>query len=347
MRSRIACSALVALASASALAAPARAEPTPTERAEPTPTERAMADGLFRDAKKLLARGKTPEACEKLAASYHIDPAGGTLLNLAMCHEIEGKTASAWTEFSEALAAARKGARADREKAARQHLETLEPRLSRVTVTVPAESAAAGLEVKIDGIVIQATALGTPIPVDPGDHTASAAAPDRKPWEEKVSLREAESRTLTVPPLDPTSAPAPPPPPPPTPWKRPAGIAAAGAGVVLLAVGAGFGARAITLGSRAGDGCPNLLCTPAGLSAVSEGRSAAGVANGTLAAGGALAAAGVVLLVLSAASGETRETRETRETGGAAPRSGSVFRNVEVQPALAPGLLLLSAGGAF
>lgn len=254
MRSRIACSALLAVVSATLLAAaPARGEPTATER--------AMADGLFRDAKKLLARGKTPEACEKLAASYRIDPAGGTLLNLAQCHEIEGKTASAWTEFSVALAAARKSARGDREKAARQHMDALEPRLSRVTVTVPAASAVPGLEVKIDGTVIEATALGTAIPVDPGDHVASATAPGRKPWEAKASLKETESRTLTVPPLNLIVAPAAPGPPP-LAWKRPAGIAAAGAGLVLLGVGAGFGVRAVTLGSRAGDGCPTCSARP-------------------------------------------------------------------------------------
>jgi hypothetical protein len=42
-----------------------------------------------------------------------------------------------------------------------------------------------------------------------------------------------------------------------------------------------------------------MLCSPAGLQAVSDGRNAAGVANGTLVAGGALAVAGVVLLVLT------------------------------------------------
>jgi len=334
MRSRIACSALLA-----ACAAGASLSASAPARAEPTATERAMAEGLFRDAKKLLTRGKTPEACEKLQASYRIDPAGGTLLNLAMCHEIEGKTASAWTEFSVALAAARKGARGDREKAARQHMEALEPRLSRVTITVPAGSAAPGLAVTLDGTVLEATALGTAIPVDPGEHAATATAPDHRPWEAKVSLAERESRALIVPPLDPTSAPAPPAPTPPTPWKRPVGIAAAGAGLVLLGVGAGFGVRAISLGSRAGDGCPNLLCSPAGLSAVSDGRSAASVANGTLVAGGALAAAGAALIVLSAVSGG-----EARPTGSA---PGSRSARLEVLPAVAPGLCVLTAGGAF
>jgi hypothetical protein len=227
MRSRIASSAL----RGAVLAALLTALPARPARAEPTTTERAMADSLFRDAKKLLARGKTPEACEKLAASYRIDPAGGTLINLAMCHEIEGKTATAWTEFNVALAAARKAARPDREKAARDHMTTLEPRLSRVTITVPAT--AAGLEVKLDGVAIEATALGSPFPVDPGEHTATATAPDRKPWEAKISLKETESRALAVPELAAVGPPPAPAAPPPLQWKKPVGIGPPGGGSLL------------------------------------------------------------------------------------------------------------------
>jgi hypothetical protein len=277
----------------------AQQPPQGQQAQQPTATERAMAEGLFRDAKKLLQRGKTPEACEKLRASYKIDPAGGTLINLAMCHEIEGKTASAWTEFSEALAAAKKAARPDREKAAREHLTALEPRMSHVTVTVATDGAPPGLEVRLDGITVESKALGTAIAVDPGDHVATASAPGRRSWESKVTLKEGESRALAVPALA-SDAPLPPPPPPPKPsWRTPLGIAATGVGAVLLGVGAGFGARAISVGARANDECPNRVCSATGLSDVSSARSAASISNGTLVAGGVVAAAGVTLLVLS------------------------------------------------
>ncbi len=135
-----------------------------------------------------------------------------------------------------------------------------------------------------------------------------------------------------MPPLASTSLPPPPPPPPPA-WKRPAGLAALGAGVVLLGVGTGFGVRAISLGSQAGDQCPNQLCTPAGLTAVSDGRTAAAVANGTLTAGAILAAGGVVLLILSALAAP-----EAKTTGSA---------RFEVSPAVGKDLWLLAGGGAF
>jgi hypothetical protein len=112
------------------------------------------------------------------------------------------------------------------------------------------------------------------------------------------------------------------------PWKRPAGIGALGAGAVLLGVGAGFGMRAVTLGSRAATGCPDHVCTPAGWQALQDGRSAANVANGTLAAGGALAAAGTVLLILSALP---------------AP----VERRAHALPVVGPGLAMITGGGVF
>jgi hypothetical protein len=33
-----------------------------------------------------------------------LSPAGGTALNLAACHESQGRLATAWTEFNEAIA---------------------------------------------------------------------------------------------------------------------------------------------------------------------------------------------------------------------------------------------------
>jgi hypothetical protein len=320
MRSRIASSAALA-ALVTALATPAQADPTPGER--------VMAETLFRDAKKLLARGKVPEACEKLGASYQLDAAGGTLINLAMCHEIEGKTATAWSEFNTALTLAKSSARADRQKAAREHITALEPKLSRLTIKVPAGSE---LEVKLDGVAIPAGALGTSIPVDPGDHTASASAPGKRSWEAKVTIKPAEPQTLTVPPLEAPTLPPAPPPATTGGWKKPVGLVALGLGAVGLGVGTYFGVHALGLASQASLGCPDKVCTPAGWKALGDGRAAAAVANGTLIAGGVLAAAGAALVIVAAVTAPADRANAARlpldisvGAGGAFVSTGGAF----------------------
>jgi hypothetical protein len=329
MRSRIACSAF-------ALALFSHVGPC---FADPTAAERAVAETLFKDAKKLMARGKVPEACEKFASSYKIDPAGGTLLNLAMCHEVEGKTATAWTEFNEALSLAKKSGRADRQKAANEHIAALEPRLSRLTITPPA-GAPPGFEIRIDGVPVAAAAIGTAIPVDPGEHVASASAPGKKPWEVKITLVERKPATLAVPPLE-DAQPKPPPPPPGVPWKLPAGIAGLGVGATLLAVGTGFGVHAVSLGGEVRTGCPKGACSPAGWEALGDGRAAARVSNGTLIAGGAAAIAGAVLVVLAVVSGPPSDGAPSARGPSWIRRAADSF---ELQPSWAGGSHVTARG---
>ena len=124
-------------------------------RAEPAPNDAAMAETLFEDAKKRMATGDYAGACPKLAESYRLDPGGGTLTALALCHEQLGKTATAWAEFIEVVTDAQQAGRADREKFARQHVTALAPHLSQLTISVAPETAAlAEVQVRRDGVVV-------------------------------------------------------------------------------------------------------------------------------------------------------------------------------------------------
>src|SRR5262249_38108546 len=149
----------------------------------------ALGEALFREGRRLMTEGKIAEACDKFVASQRADPAVGTLLNVAACHEKLGRTATAWGEFNDAAAAARAAGKPDREAFARADAAALEKRLHHVTIEVA--SPAAELGVKLDGQLVAREAWGTPLPVDPGERTVEAAAPGREPWSQHITVADA------------------------------------------------------------------------------------------------------------------------------------------------------------
>jgi hypothetical protein len=160
------------------------------------------AEALFREARTLLDAGRYAEACEKLAASQRLDPASGTLLNLARCYEKNGQTATAWVTYREAIASAKAAQRPDREKSARERADALEPTLPRLTIVVSQEASAARVQVKRDGVAVSSDLWGVNAPVDPGEHLIDASAPDKKPWSTRIRAVERATTTVTVPPLE-------------------------------------------------------------------------------------------------------------------------------------------------
>lgn len=165
----------------------------------------ALAEALFQRGKWLLEQGDSAAACPKLAESLRLDKATGTLLALAMCHESEGRLASAWTEYAEVVARASTEGRTDREEAARRSVRALEPKLSTLTIEVPAAAATApGLHVERDGVALEAPAWSTAVPVDPGRHVVTASAPGRRTWSISVQVGAiADGMRVAVPVLDP------------------------------------------------------------------------------------------------------------------------------------------------
>lgn len=257
----------------------------------------AAAEALFVDAKKLLAEGHLVEACAKFEESLHMEEGIGTLYNLADCHERIGKTASAWGEFTSAAAMARAQGQAAREQAAHQRAAALEPRLSKIVVRVSAPRP--DLLVKRDETVVGPGQYGTPIPIDPGEHTISATAPRKKPWSAKIQVAGTTPSTIDVPSLEdapeaPVAAGAQPSSEGRT--QRIAGVTVASVGVVGLIVGAVFGAISMSHKSEAEPYCNGNDCTDQqGVDAKHSAVVTGNISTVSFVVGGLLVAGGGVL----------------------------------------------------
>jgi hypothetical protein len=164
----------------------------------------ALAQSLFDRGRQLLEAGQTQEACRLFAESYRLDAAGGTLLNLALCHERGGKLASAYATYSEALSQAIRDGRDDRRDIADQALRDIAPRLSRVTLDVPEAARVEGLEIRVDETVFTSASWGHPTPIDGGPHSIEVTAPGRTPWTTQFDVApEHERRVISIPTLAP------------------------------------------------------------------------------------------------------------------------------------------------
>lgn len=258
----------------------------------PAGDTRAQADDEFNEGKRLMDAGDTAAACAKFAHSQELDPKLGRLLNLAFCHEQQGKTASAWSEYNGAAALAEQKGQDERVEFAREHAAAVAKKLSFVHIDVPANAAV----VEVDGAGLSRDRWPTPLPFDPGEHKVVTSAPGKKPRSLVVVVDTTPGiQEFRISPLDddsialPASAQASVPPRPPlgepVPGAAPSGpshtpaFIATGVAVAGVGVGAVFGVQAIAKKGDADSNCPAKLCDAEGRSFISEAQSAATIST--------------------------------------------------------------------
>jgi hypothetical protein len=265
-----------------------------------------VAESLFREALVLMQQGAFDRACSKLEESERLDPGGGTLLNLARCYEAQGRIATAWSTYREALGFAHRDHREERATFAEERLASLEPRLPKLVLRLP--DGDRSITVFVDNVPIHAAALDTPQPVDPGVHTIRVTAAGRHDFSATVKLAEHEAREISVPALAPEAVTTPPASilRPEAPPETSRGATQRMLGGSVLAVGAAglltgiiFGVLALDANSTANTHCPgNGACSdPTGLAASDRAHSFGTVSTISLIAGAALVIGGGVLLL--------------------------------------------------
>lgn len=169
----------------------------PAAQAEP-PGDPMIAEALFKAARSLIEAGDYAAGCPKFEASFALRASASTMLNIARCHEHDGKTASAWEDYRRALALNEETHGEERKKllqtVATRGIESLEPRLARLRIVVT--NPTAGLRVMRDGRELPAATLGAAVPADPGQHEISVSAPGYRSETRSTVLEE--SKTVTV-----------------------------------------------------------------------------------------------------------------------------------------------------
>lgn len=250
----------------------------------------AAAQALFDEGRALLDAQRVPEACEKFNQSQRLDPSGGTLLNLAVCHEQQGKTASAWLEYGESWSVALRENRPDRALIAKERMAALEPRLSRILLRVRPDCACV---VTLDGREVPRPVPDLAVPIDPGEHLLEARAPGKQAFSQRIRIMaDAATTELTIPELAPVPVAPPRPPshqmPPvragivarsrPTSTRRTISYVLAATGLTAAAAGTAFGLQALQF-KRLADGECVEGCSRQGADWSHQAVSSASLAN--------------------------------------------------------------------
>jgi hypothetical protein len=262
---------------------------------------------LFFTARGLMEGGRVAQACQKFQESYRLDPAAGTLLNMAVCHEKEGKIASAWGEFRQAIAEAKRANRQERVELATEAVKRIEPDLPFVTITVAKDARVPGLEIQRNGVPLQEGAWDTELPIDPGTNEITAIAPDYKQEKKTLTIEKRQHMTVTIDPLELAPVVRP----PPAFWtdKRIIGTILMVVGVGSAVTGAVFGVQTLNAKSDSDSQCNppidgQLRCTQQGVNSMSTAQTDAVLTDVFLGAGVAALAVGGILFATGGARRE-------------------------------------------
>lgn len=288
MRPRVRLLASTAIAAAAlAVAAPSRAD------------EAATAEALFREGRRAMTRGDWADAVARLRESQRLEPAPGTLLNLAIAEEKVGRLAAAW-EHARA-AADQLPPSDDRQKLARDLHEALDKRLPRLVLRPTAASDRAG--VRLDGVALGAASFGVPLPMDPGRHEVVVRAPGHLDRVVSVELGEGATVEQRVEPGARVSSDA---------ATRDGGAVASsssrwrtvgfvglGVGAAALAAGGVTGYMAMRKNETVEAHCDARGCDATGVDAAGSGRDLATVSTISTVAGAALVVGGALVVWLA------------------------------------------------
>lgn len=300
-------------------------------------TERSAARQLAQQGVEAYQAEDYEKALDRLERAYEILPTPALALWTARALEKVGR----WVEASELylqatrIAIDRQGDTQVQEESRKEATTARERLIKRIpTLVVEVQGATGEVEVQVGKRTIGAALIGADLPSDPGSVHIVARA-DGRTIERDVTLAEGERKTVTLafdgaPSATSTEKEARPAPSAATTatpqdasprsgsWQKPVGWIAIGLGAASIGVGAGFGLDAMAKRDESASDCDeNDVCGTTGTNLRNAGMTSAAISTATFAAGAALAAGGVVLL-LTAPRKETTSSLHLVPTFGGA-----------------------------
>lgn len=151
----------------------------------------AAAETLFRSAQEAAQQGDWETACDRFFESNRLDPAPGTVLNLARCSEELGRLASAWKYYKEAE---EKLAEVDPRRAyASKKVVELEPTVPTVLFLRPSgDDGELEFRLSVNDTNYNMVMLGVPIPFDPSEISIKVEAEAHEPYTTTIDLASSD-----------------------------------------------------------------------------------------------------------------------------------------------------------
>jgi hypothetical protein len=222
--------------------------------------ELKKARAQFQQATELERAGNWTAALQAFREVGQVRMTPQVRFHIAVCEENLGRLVAALGGYELALADADKVG-PDFKSEVEENVTKLRARIPKLVIERGEGASAAAIE--LDGVAVGDSSVGVEVPLDPGPHAVTAKAPNRKPFESTVSLKEQETTRLEVKleeiPQEQlalgTSAP-----PPEKPPSKVVPYVIGGVGVAAL-IGSGvlFGLRQSTL-SELEDACDGSVC---------------------------------------------------------------------------------------
>jgi tetratricopeptide (TPR) repeat protein len=277
-------------------------------------SKEAAAEALFAEGRAAMSAQDYTTACARFRESNRLDPAAGTVMNLARCEEARGRLATAWELYRRALDELPQSD--DRRPVAREHAQALASRLPKLTLRI-GKGAPEAMTVRVGELQLGAGSLGIALPLDPGKHEVQVTAPARRTRTFAVELAEREHKELELFPGEQVSSEAAPASTAGS-WRPAAGWIAGGVGVAGLVVGSVTGVMALNRKETVDDNCTaDKLCSPAGTEAAESGKTLSRWSTAGFLVGAAGAGLGAYLLLSGTSDGAGSAVSIAASHGGA------------------------------